>query len=212
VTIEVKICGLCDKASVTAAIEGGARYLGFVFYPPSPRSIHPFNAAKLAADVPQGVTTVGLFVDPLDDDIDRVLSLTPLRMLQLHGGETPERVAAIQRRTRLPVMKAIGISSPSDLERIRLYEGIADLLLLDAVAGDTPGGNGEVFNWSLLKNVKWAKPWMLAGGLTQSNIAEAVRQTGARLLDVSSGVEEARGLKNPTKIKAFLDAAGHLET
>ena len=213
-TVQVKICGLCDAASVAAAVEGGARYVGFVFYPKSPRVVDPETAAVLIASLPPSVISVGLFVDPTDDELLRVLRIAPLRMIQLHGAETPERVAALKRLTSLPVIKAIGIASRQDILAARLYESTADLLLLDAKspAGGLPGGNAASFDWSLLKNEAFARPWLLAGGLTALNSEAAVAATGASILDVSSGVEEGVGRKSPAKIKAFLAQARKIET
>ncbi len=213
-TVQVKICGLRDAASVAAAVEGGARYVGFVFYPKSPRVVDAETAAALIAPLPPSVISVGLFVDPSDNDVLRVLRIAPLRMIQLHGSETPERVAAVKRLTGLPVIKAVGIASRQDILAARLYESTADLLLLDAKpsAGGLPGGNAAVFDWSLLKDEVFAKPWLLAGGLNEANSESAVAATGASILDVSSGVEAGVGQKSPAKIKAFLAQARKIET
>ena len=211
-TIKVKICGLREEASVAAAVAGGAHYVGFVFYLKSPRAVTAEQAAALIAPLPASVTSVGLFVDASDEDITRVLRLAPLRMLQLHGKETPERIAAVKKITGLPVIKAIGIAAPQDIETARLYEPVADLLLLDAKppTNGFPGGNAVAFDWKILEKASFAKPWMLAGGLNTENIAQAVALTGAQILDVSSGVEDAAGQKNPAKIKAFLERAKSL--
>lgn len=213
-SVEVKICGLRDASSLSAAVTGGARYVGFVFYPRSPRAVDAQTAAALIEQLPGSVTPVGLFVDASDDEIAQTLRVAPLRMVQLHGNETPERVAAVKKMTGLPVIKAIGIATPQDVETARLYEPVADMLLLDAKPrpGALPGGNAASFDWSLLKKASFTRPWMLAGGLNESNIAEATAATGARILDVSSGVEEAPGRKNPAKIKAFLEKARGFET
>jgi phosphoribosylanthranilate isomerase len=209
VSIAVKICGLTDTAAVDACVEGGARYAGFNFYPKSPRFIGVAQASSLIAQLPEHILSVGLFVDADDDDILRVTRDAPLRMIQLHGSETSSRVAAVNALTGLPVIKAVGISSASDLAHAHAYEAIADMLLLDAkpIAGGLPGGNATSFDWSLLSGVAFARPWMLAGGLNVSNIAQALAVTGARRLDVSSGVEDAPGHKNPQKIKEFLALA-----
>jgi phosphoribosylanthranilate isomerase len=212
--LDIKICGLRDTDSVAAAVEGGARYLGFNFYPKSPRWIETDKAAALITWLPERMTSVGLFVDPSDEDIRRVVANVPLRMIQLHGTETPERVNAVKNLTGMPVIKASGIAAAQDIAALRRFEAVADLLLLDAKppAGAVPGGNAVRFDWNLLKEVSFAKPWMLAGGLNESNMAEAVAVTSARLLDVSSGVESALGRKDPVKIRAFLDKARQIET
>jgi phosphoribosylanthranilate isomerase len=212
--VHVKICGLSDAESVASAVDGGARYLGFVFCPVSRRAIDPKTAASLIERIPSRIASVGLFVDPQDDDLERVLSLAPLKMIQLHGSETPERVQAVKKRTGLHVIKAIGIAAPQDIAKAKQYEPVADILLLDAKpsSNGTSGGNGVVFDWSLLKNAVFSKPWILAGGLDAGNIEAAVAATGARILDVSSGVEYPMGRKSPAKIKAFLDKAATIET
>jgi len=214
VTIHVKICGLGDKEAVAAAVEGGARYLGFVFCPGSRHRIEAADAASLIARVPSPVASVGLFVDPSDDDIAQVLSFAPLSMIQLHGAETPERVSSVKRATGLPVIKALGICAPQDVAAAKQYEPVADLLLLDSWSpqGGISGGNGVAFDWSLLKNASLSKPWMLAGGLNAQNIEAAVAATGARILNVSSGVEDESGKKSPARIKEFLERAHTLET
>ncbi len=208
-TVKVKICGLSNAVSVAAAVTEGADYVGFVFYPKSPRVVTAEQTAALIAPLPAIMTTVGLFVNASDDVIKNVLHVAPLRMLQLHGKETPERVAAVKQLTGLPVIKAVGIASVHDIETARMYEAVADLLLLDAKppADGLPGGNAVTFDWSILENALLTKPWMLAGGLNAENIAQAVATTGARILDVSSGVEDSPGQKNSAKIKAFLEQA-----
>ena len=190
--------------------EAGARYAGFVFFPKSPRNLSVGDAAALAAEAPPGVARVGLFVSPDDAALDAVLDRVPLDIIQLHGSETPARVAEVKARTGLPVMKAVGISVPSDLDALWDYGLVADLLLVDAKAppdAALPGGNGLSFDWRLLAGRRLLKPWMLAGGLTPANVAEAVRLTGASVVDVSSGVEAAPGQKDPALIRDFVMAA-----
>lgn len=207
--VRVKICGLRDAGHVHAAVEAGAAYLGFVFFPKSPRNIAIADAAVLAAQVPPGVAKVALVVDADNAHLDEITAKVPLDMLQLHGSETPARVAEIRARYGLPVMKAIGISDAADLEKLDDYLPVADQILVDAKApkgSDIPGGNGLSFDWTLLQGRHWSKPWMLAGGLTPENAALAVKLTGARQLDVSSGVESAPGEKDEAKIRAFLTA------
>lgn len=206
----VKICGLTDSAHVDAAVDAGARYLGFVFFAKSPRAVTTEQAAALALGVPPGIMRVGLFVNPDDGFLASVLDRVPLDMIQLHGKESPERVADVKARFGLPVMKAVGVCGPQDLDALWDYGLVADQLLVDAKApkdADLPGGNGVSFDWRLLVGRKWLKPWMLAGGLTPQNVATAIRLTGAAAVDVSSGVESAPGLKDAALIRAFVKAA-----
>jgi phosphoribosylanthranilate isomerase len=203
---KVKICGLNDPASVTAAIEGGADFLGFVFYPPSPRAISPETASYLSSYVPDHIKTVGLFVDPTDADLQVMLDQVPLSYLQLHGAETPTRVEELKEKFHLPVIKAIGLQKPTHLEKAALYTSFCDWLLFDAPAAALPGGNGDVFDWSLLAQADAVRPFMLAGGLNPDNVIEAIAQVRPNAVDVSSGVESAPGKKDPDKIRAFLRA------
>jgi phosphoribosylanthranilate isomerase len=209
--IRVKICGLRTDADVAAAASAGASYVGFVFYPKSPRNVSFREAAALAVDVPMGVAKVALVVNANDAFLDDLTAAVPLDMLQLHGSETPTRVAEVKARYGLPVMKAVGIADASDLAQIDAYAAVADQLLIDAKPpknADLPGGNGLAFDWTLLAGRKyWTVPWMLAGGLTADNVAEAVRRTGATQVDVSSGVEGLVGVKDAGLILAFLAAA-----
>lgn len=210
----VKICGLREAAHVRAAVEGGAAYLGFVFFEASPRHVTPQQAAALGAEAPPGVAKVGLFVDPTDERLERTLDVCPLDILQLHGAETAERVAAIRARHGLPVMKALPIGDPDDVARIAEYEGVADLILCDAKprpGATLPGGSGEAFDWALLAGRAWRRPWLLAGGLTAETLAAAAEAGGAKQVDVSSGVEIRRGEKDAALIKAFLEAAQAIE-
>jgi phosphoribosylanthranilate isomerase len=207
----VKICGLTQAAHVDAAVAAGAAMLGFVIYPPSPRALTPAAAAALAARVPAGIARVVLTVDADDALLDAVTAAVPLDMLQLHGRESPARVAALRARHGLPVIKAVGIAGPADLAAIAAFAGVADMLLVDAKAPPgavLPGGNGIAFDWRLIAGRRWPLPWLLAGGLTPANVAEAMRLTGARGVDVSSGVESAPGIKDASRIAAFVAAAG----
>jgi phosphoribosylanthranilate isomerase len=212
--IDVKVCGLTDAAAVAAAVAGGARYLGFVFYPPSPRSLTPEQAARLAAAAPPDRLKVGVLVDPEDDQLDQLLSRVSLDALQLHGAETPARVAAIRAGTGRIVIKALKVADAEDLAPIAAYAAVADLLLFDAkpsrAPGRLPGGNGESFDWQLLEGLKLARPWLLSGGLACDNLETAVRRSGARAVDVSSGVEDRSGHKDPAKIRRFLEVAATL--
>lgn len=207
---QVKICGLRDPAHVAAAAHAGARYLGFVFFARSPRAVTPVEAGALGAEVPPGVARVGLFVDPDDALLQAVLAEAPLDLIQLHGAESPERVTAIKALTGLPVMKAVGIAEAADLPALTDYGLVADMLLVDAKPPKDavlPGGNGLTFDWRLLTKRRWLRPWLLAGGLTPSIVAEAIRLTGATGVDVSSGVETAPGVKDSALIRDFIAAA-----
>jgi phosphoribosylanthranilate isomerase len=205
--VQVKICGLSTPEAIDAAVRGGARFVGFVTYPKSPRHISTETMRMLGALVPATVTRVGLFVDPDDALLDEKLATGALDLLQLHGSETPERVAAIKQRTGKPVMKVIKVGAPRDVERgVAAHAGVADRLMFDAADGTLPGGNAKAFDWTALSGRAVPVPWMLAGGLTPGNVAEAVRVTGARIVDVSSGVESSRGVKSADLIRAFLDA------
>jgi phosphoribosylanthranilate isomerase len=210
-SLAVKICGLSTPETVEAAVAGGADYVGFVFYPKSPRHVTPARAGDLARSLAGRVRRCGLFVDPDDALLDTVLAAVPLDLLQLHGAETPERCAALRERYRRPVMKAVSVAGPEDVARAESWIGAVDLLLFDAKPPPSPdalpGGNGVAFDWSLLADRSWPVPWMLSGGLNAGNLREAVRATGAPAVDVSSGVETSPGIKSPALIRAFLDAA-----
>ncbi len=211
-TVEAKICGINAPEALDAAVRGGACYFGLVFYPPSPRSVTVAEAAALAARAPEGVTRVGLFVDPDDETLAATLARVPLDLLQLHGHEAPRRVAEIRARFARPVMKAIKVAREADLDEVAAYADVVDRLLFDAKApktmkGALPGGNALAFDWQLIAGRIWPKPWMLSGGLDAGNLAEAVAVTGAGAVDVSSGVEDRPGRKNLDKIAAFLAAA-----
>jgi len=208
-SVQAKICGLSTGEALHAAIRGGARFVGFVFYPASRRNVTPELAAALAELVPERVTRVGLFVDPSDALLGSVLERVPLDLLQLHGSEDPRRVGEIKARFGKRVMKAIPIAGPEDPDAAAPYLEVADWLLFDAKPprGDPkalPGGNGLAFDWQLLGGRSWSKPWMLSGGLTAKNVAEAVGTTHARAVDVSSGVEIRPGIKDLNKISEFL--------
>ena len=205
-----KICGLTDATAVEAAVTHGADMVGFVFYPPSPRNVSAEQAEALLNEVPSGIDRVGLFVDPETDFLDKILAKARLDLLQLHGDETPERCRAISVYFGLPIIKAIKVSTKADLKAAKDYEDAVDWLMFDARSstdGALPGGNGKAFDWTILKGADFKRPWLLAGGLTPENLSQAVQQSGARAVDVSSGVESAPGKKDPAKIRAFLNAA-----
>lgn len=210
-SVRAKICGVRRPEDVRAAAQGGAAYLGFVFFPKSPRSLTPAEAGVLSAHVPAGLCKVGLVVDAQDALLDEILSQAPLDMLQLHGRESPERVAEVRARYGLPVMKAVGVSEQADLARLACYSEVADQILVDAKPprdAVLPGGNGLAFDWRLIAGRRWTVPWMLAGGLTPETVATAITMTGAVQVDVSSGVEASPGVKDSARIAAFLAAAG----
>lgn len=209
---DVKICGLSTADTLQAAVRAGAGYVGFMFYPRSPRNVEVTQAAALALTVPQGVRKVGVFVDPADALLAEVLGAVPLDVIQLHGQETPARVAEIRARTGKPVFKAVAIAGAEDVALAHAYEEAADFLLFDAKPPKSmllalPGGNGLAFDWQLIAGETWKRGWILSGGLTPENVADAMERSGATFVDVSSGVEDRPGIKSPAKIEAFVTAA-----
>ncbi|MEA2756231.1 MAG: phosphoribosylanthranilate isomerase [Aliidongia sp.] len=210
-SLSVKICGLSTPETIEAAVAGGADYIGFVFYPKSPRHVTADRAADLVRLVPRTIRRCGLFVDPDDGLLDALLKSVPLDLLQLHGNEPPERCAALRERFRRPVMKAISIATAEDVARAESWIGAVDLLLFDAKPPPRPdalpGGNGLPFDWRLLAGRSWPVPWMLSGGLNAGNLRDAVRTTQAPMVDVSSGVEDSPGIKNAGTIREFLAVA-----
>jgi len=211
----VKICGINHPAAMAAAVDGGAAMVGLVFYPRSPRAVTSDQARAVAARVPERVTRVGVFVDPPDALIAESIDAAGLGLIQLHGREDVARVAAIRARFGLPVMKAITVANAADLDQADRYRPVVDRLLFDARAeagaDSLPGGIGKAFDWRLLAGRSWSCPWLLSGGLNEGNLAEAVAITGARGVDVSSGVEDRPGVKSPARIVAFLDAAAAID-
>ena len=208
--VRAKLCGLTTRDDIDAAAKAGAAYVGLVFFEKSPRNVTVETARGLALHVPVGLAKVALVVNADDAALDRITASVPLDMLQLHGTESPERVAAVKARYGLPVMKALGIASRDDVARAQLYSGVADQLLLDAkpAQGEAlPGGNGLSFDWRLLEGENWSVPWMLAGGLTPDNVAEAVRCCAAQQVDVSSGIETAPGQKSAALMTKFVSEA-----
>jgi phosphoribosylanthranilate isomerase len=210
--VAAKICGLKTPETVAAAVEGGASLIGFNFYGRSPRCVDPATVKRLEAQVPRSVRKVGLIVDESDARIAEILAGCDLDVLQLHGAETPARVAEIRARFGKKVIKAIPVSAAADLDRAAPYEVVVDYLMFDAkppksMVGALPGGNALSFDWSLLAGRQFKLPWFLAGGLNPDNLIEAVRISGAPMVDVSSGVEDRPGEKNVSKIKAFLEAS-----
>ena len=207
--IAVKICGLRTLADVQAAASAGAAYCGFMFFPPSPRNLTIDEARPLALAAPPGLAKVAVVVNADDATLDAITEALPLDMLQLHGHESPDRVAEIRARYGLPVMKVVGVADEGDLAALFDYSTIADQLLIEtkpAKGAALPGGNGLPFDWRLVAGRRWLRPWMLAGGLTPDNVAEAIRLTNVRQVDVSSGVESAPGVKDHARIAAFVAA------
>ncbi|WP_206933011.1 phosphoribosylanthranilate isomerase [Roseococcus thiosulfatophilus] len=209
-SVWVKVCGIATPESLAAAAQAGADEVGFVFFPASPRALTPEQAGALSATLEGGPGRVGLFVDPTDEELAETLAAVPLDTIQLHGEETPARVAEIRARFRRPVMKALGIATEADLAAIPPHAAVADRLLLDAKAppgAALPGGNAQPFEWRLVRGFAVGRPWLLAGGLTPHNVAEAIATSGAPGVDASSGLERERGVKDPALVAAFVKAA-----
>mgnify|MGYP005724552073 CR=1 FL=1 len=204
---QTKICGIKTPEALNAAIECRARYIGFVFYPPSPRHIEIDTARELAIMLPTGVRGVGLFVDPTDEELDAVLGKVQLDMIQLHGAETPARVSEIKQKYQMPIIKAFPVREAADIDQARKYKD-ADWYLFDAKSSDPsmPGGTGHSFDWALLAGKSFDKSWMLSGGLSPENVRDALSVLKPNAVDVSSGVESTRGVKDTNKIRAFIEA------
>jgi phosphoribosylanthranilate isomerase len=207
--IQAKICGLSTPEAVRAAVDGGAAWLGFMFFPASPRNVAPDAAARLAQNVPGRARIVAVMVDPTDAAVDEVARVLKPDLIQLHGRETPNRVREVGQRAGAGVIKALPVADASDLDAARAYDGLVDHLLFESKPpkdATRPGGLGVRFDWTLMAGRRFERPWLLAGGLDPWNVEEAVRLSGAPAVDVSSGVERGAGLKDPALIAAFLDA------
>lgn len=207
---ETKICGLSDTEGMDAALTGGARYVGFVFFPKSPRHLSVEKAASLAIPARGRADTVAVTVDADDDLLGAIARTLQPDWIQLHGAETPARAAAVRRYAGKGVIRAFGVARAADLTAIDAYTEAADAFLFDAKAppeAALPGGNGAAFDWRILAGRSFARPWFLSGGLDADNVAEAIATSAARMVDVSSGVERAPGVKDPLRIEAFLAAA-----
>lgn len=202
----VKICGIKDPDNLRAALNAGAEFIGFVFHESSPRNINPTDAQTLQREITPDVKTVGLFVNPTDKDLRAALSQVKLDIIQLHGDESVMRVIEIKAAWKIPVMKAIRIATAEDLAQIPKFEVVADWLLFDTKVEGEAGGTGKSFDWNLLGNKTFKKPVMLGGGLTPENVATAIKIVKPNAVDVSSGVESTRGVKDPAKIRAFIEA------
>ncbi|MDD3020322.1 MAG: phosphoribosylanthranilate isomerase [Alphaproteobacteria bacterium] len=203
---DVKICGIKEKNHLDIAAQAGARFIGLVFYPKSPRFIDPEMARLLSRSAPTGVRMVGLFVDPDDAWLSHVLGAVPLDMIQLHGGESPVRVQEIRAHHHVPIIKAIPVAQPEDLEKTQEYEQVADWLLFDSKSqkSSVSGGSGISFDWKILEGKRFKRPWMLSGGLNSENIGEALSFLHPDAVDVSSGVESEVGVKDPSRMIEFL--------
>lgn len=205
----IKICGIKTPEILSVAASAGARFAGFVFVPQSPRYIHPEQARLLSRQLPTGLRSVGLFVDPSDEDLGHILGAVSLDFIQLHGNESPARIQAIKSRFNIPVIKAFAISAADDLDQVAAYIPVIDWILFDAKApasSNIAGGNGVAFDWAILKDKNFAKPWMLSGGLTPENVADALSILNPDAVDVSSGVESSRGVKDAQKVRDFIAA------
>ncbi len=204
-----KICGLSTPEAVKAALDGKASHIGFVFFPKSPRDIDPQTAARLAIPARAKARIVAVTVDPDDALLDRLMATLKPDLIQVHGKEAPNRVRDIAVRTGAGVIKALSVSTSVEIEAARAFEEVAEHLMFDAKPpkdSELPGGTGARFDWTLLKGRRFARPWFLAGGLDPWNVREAIEQSDAPLVDVSSGVERGAGLKDPALIASFLDA------
>lgn len=207
--VDVKICGIKDLQALNAAITYGARYVGFVFYPLSSRAVTLEQAQILTRHVPTGVKSVGLFVNPTDAELQQIIPSLQLDLIQLHGNESPRRTFDIKTRTSLKVMKAISVQKDVNMQHIEAYEVVSDWLLFDTKTTEH-GGSGQSFDWLLLKGHEFKRPWMLAGGINTANIEEACALLSPSAIDISSGVESQKGVKDPKKIKEFLVKAKNL--
>jgi len=207
---EIKICGLSTPEAVDAAVAARATHIGLVHYPPSPRHVTLEQGAALRARVPRGTKVVLLLVNEQPQPTAKAIEAVRPDVVQFHGSETPEWLALLRQHTPLEIWKAIGVSGTENLERAQRFKGAAHMILYDAPAKKLPGGQGLAFDWSLLSSFKHTMPWGLAGGLTPETVAEAIRATGAELVDTSSGVESAPGVKDVDKIAAFCQAARSL--
>jgi len=208
-TVKAKICGVTPRTDLDALTYSKAWHVGLVFYPPSPRNVSPDEALTIASRLPIKIGRVGVFVDPSNDLIDEVTQRVPLNAIQLHGSETPQRVTEIGQRVGIQIIKAIGVEREADIALAADYEPVVNWLMFDAKTpadADRPGGMGIAFDWRLLAGRRWRRPWILSGGLTPDNVAEAIRTSGAEYVDVSSGVESSPGVKDPALIQYFLDA------
>lgn len=214
-SLDIKICGLKTLDALDAALDGGASHVGFIFFAKSPRNVSPELAGQLRRAARGSARAVAVTVDADDAFLDAIVAAMEPDVLQLHGSETPERVAGVKARYRLPVMKALSVSQSSDLDRMMPFAGIADRFLFDAKppkGSQLPGGNGVSYDWSLLGALDRGVEYMLSGGLDATNVGDALRLANPPGIDVSSGVESAPGVKDPVLIDAFLKAVRSAQT
>lgn len=208
--VKAKICGVSTPEAVSAALDGGAAFVGFMFFPKSPRNVAPDAAARLAPPIrARGVKVVAVAVDPSDAEVDAIVGGLAPDLIQLHGRESPSRVREIGQRSGCGIVKVIGVAEASDVNGAGAYESVVEHLMFETKPpkdAERPGGLGVTFDWTLLAGRRFARPWLLAGGLDPWNVGEAVAASGAPIVDVSSGVERGPGLKDPALITAFLDA------
>jgi phosphoribosylanthranilate isomerase len=210
--VAVKICGITTADAVSAAVTAGAVYGGLVFHPKSPRNLDIDRARALAHQMRGKLKVVTLLADPSDEQLAAVAAQVAPDYFQLHGKEAARRVAYVRAKFNMPVIKALPVAEASDLAAVTEYENVADLLMFDAKAptgAERPGGHGQAFDWKILAGRSFAKPWFLAGGLDPDNVARAIELSGAGMVDVSSGVESAPGIKDPARIQSFLNATRH---
>jgi phosphoribosylanthranilate isomerase len=205
-TPDIKICGICELETIEAISSMEIHYLGFVFYPPSPRHLEIKQAKELFSAVPDHMEKIGLFVDPSNETLDDALTALELDLIQLHGNEQPERVLEITETYHLPIIKALRVGSQDDVSQSILFEDICDFILFDSKIEGLQGGSGKSFNWELLDKLKLSTSWGLSGGLDENNVKRALSKLTPDIVDISSGVESAPGKKDITKIKAFVDA------
>jgi phosphoribosylanthranilate isomerase len=205
-TIQAKICGLTSKEAVESAVKNGAEYIGFVFYHKSPRNVTAKQAAALSAGLPKNIKTVGVFVDVTDDELKKIFKVFKPDYLQCHGKESHQRISELKEKFGIPIIKAIAVRASDDIAKGKTYSDVTDMLLFDAKVPSSPlpGGNGLAFDWTLLKAREFNVPWFLSGGLNIENVTEAVKISGAKIVDVSSSIESEPGKKDPDLIKAFL--------
>lgn len=203
--IKVKICGITDKKTIDVALEGNADYLGFVFYPPSPRHLSIEKAIELINYVDGKAETVGVFVNHNKKDLEDLLKIIPLNWVQLHGKEDKKYIEDLKSSTGIKVIKAISVSQKSEVEQAKIFEKYADQILFDSKnTSPLPGGTGQQFPWEIMTNQEFNIPWILAGGLNENNVEQAIKETKANTIDLSSSLEKEKGIKDPQKVKSFL--------
>ncbi|MFT5703580.1 MAG: phosphoribosylanthranilate isomerase [Rickettsiales bacterium] len=207
--IKTKLCGFTTKKTVDLAVECGANFIGFVFYPASKRNISPQNAGEISKDIPKEIKKVAVIVNPSDEDIIQIIKYLKPDFLQIHNKDLT-RILEIKKQFNLPIIKAFAISEEKDLEKIKDYEQIADYFLFDAKVAEI-GGSGKSFDWNILCNLKTNKNWFLSGGLNINNIEIALKNTNSTMVDLSSGIEETKGVKSPKLISGFMNKLASID-